>query len=256
MPTREKPRDLHDISHLFLSRGRSAGPRGAPVEAVLWLVSLGAGGNRAFFAAGFAAAAAAQGVHVTLLEIGGGLPNIGYYLSLGPEEYAASSADPSRLVSGSAGPRLRYLFSAGIERLERHDPPAFAADSPRLLVAALDRGIGRGAVESVVSRWLPEHGGRPDALCCFGGPDDRIEREVLLDGLRRDHREAFLLDLAKDSAAGGSRAADETFAVPERLVSSWAGRRLPEDPFFGDVVSHLLQVLSYRRKRVKDHAAG
>ena len=115
MPSHEKPRNLQDVSHLFLSGGRSRARRAVQAEAVLWLVSIGPGGNRAFLAAGCAAAAAAKGVHVTLIEVGRGFPNVGYYLALDPQVYAAVSVDPSHLLEGSAGPRLRYASSTGID---------------------------------------------------------------------------------------------------------------------------------------------
>jgi len=256
MPSREKPRNLHDVSHLFLSRGGSTTNGTVQAEAVLWLVSLGPGGNRAFLATGCAAAAAAKGVHVTLVEIGRGLPNVGYYLSLEPQVYAAVSVDPSRLLAGSAGPRLRYASSAGIDPLDRHDPLSEGTPWPRLTIVAFDRAIGRWIAEKGIPRWLPANGGRPDAICCFGGPGGRIEREAMLRDLRREHPSAFLLDLAGDPSAERGAAADETFVVPEQLVSSWPKRLLPEDPFFDDIVSTLLQVLSYRRRRTEGHATG
>jgi hypothetical protein len=256
MPTREKPRNLQDVSHLFLSRGKSAERRGAAVEAVLWLISLGAGNNRAFISAGCAAAAAGKGVHVTLLEIGGGLPNIGYYFSLDPREYAVVSVDPSRLVTGKAGDYLQYVSCAATGPLERYEPPSCIVDAPRLLLVAFEYGIENRIVEDIGSRWMPDHGGRPDALCTFGAPGGRIERRTLLDGVRELHREAFLLDLAGDSAAERNGVADETLTVPERLVSSWFKKLPPEDPFFDDIVSTVLQVLSHRRRRMEDHAAG
>jgi hypothetical protein len=256
MPSNEKPRNLQDVSHLFLSGGRSRVKRPAQVEAVLWLVSIGPGGNRAFLAAGCAAAAAARGVHVTLIEIGRGLPNVGYYLALEPKVYAAVSVDPSHLLTGSAGPRLRYASSAGIDPLDRYDPFDDEPVSPSLTIVAFDYAVGRWIAVKGANHRLPARGGRPDALCCFGGPDDRIEREEALRDLRREYPEAFMLDLAEHPVAERGGTADETFAVPAHLASSWPRRLLPEDPFFDDIVSTLLQVLSYRRRRTEGHATG
>ncbi len=256
MPSREKPRNLQDVSHLFLSHGRNRASRISRAEAVLWLVSLGPGGNRAFLAAGCAAAAAAKGVHVTLIEIGRGLPNIGYYLSLEPHVYAAVSSDPSRLLKGSAGPRLRYVSSAGIDPFDDLDPVPDESVTPCLTVVAFDRSIGRLIAEKDSRNRPPARCGGPDAVCCHGGPEDRVERETALRELRREYPDALLLDLAVGPAAERGGAADETFTVPESLVSSWSRRLLPEDPFFDDIVSTLLQVLSYRRRRTEEHATG
>jgi len=233
-----------------------AGRRGGTVEAVLWLVPLGAGSNRAFMASGCAAAAAAKGVSVTLLEIGRGLPNIGYYFSLDPQEYAAAGIDPSRLVKGDAGPNLQFFSCALTEALGPPVPRHLTARSPHLLVIAFEEGLGHQVIEDIGRRWLPDHGGHPDAVCAFGGADARIERRTLFDDVRKRHRDAFLLDLVNGRSAGKSGVADETLSVPERLVSSWSKKLVPEDPFFDDVVSNVLQVLSHRRRRAEGHATG
>ncbi len=253
MPTRRKPRNLQDVSHLFLSRGKEGVPRSGAVEAVLWLISIGEGSNRAFMASGCAAAAAAKDVHVTLLEIGGGLPNIGYYFALDPAEYAAASVDPSRLVTGDHGSNLRYVSSVRAEAVEPHGPEPVLHLSPRLLLMAFDEGFDHRIMEDIGGRWMPEHGGRPDAVCVFGDPSARVEGGTLLADVRKHQRGALILDL---TTGAGSGEADERLSVPERLVSSWRKRALPDDPYFDDVVSTVLQVLSHRRRRTEDHAAG
>lgn len=256
MPTREKPRNLQDVSHLFLSREKRTVSRGGTVEAVLWLVPLGAGSNRAFMASGCAAAAAAKGIRVTLLEIGRGLPNIGYYFSLDPTKYATASVDPSRLVTGSAGSCLQFVSCTRTESLDRYDPQHSTDDLPHLFIIAFEGETEYRIIEDIGRRWMPDHGGLPDAVCAFGGPGAPIERRALFDSVRKRHRDAFLLDLVNGSAAGKSGEADETLSVPERLVSSWCKRFVPEDPFFDDIVSNVLQVLSHRRRRAEGHATG
>lgn len=226
------------------------------MEAVLWLVPLGPGNNRAFMASGCAAAAAAKGLHVTLLEIGRGLPNIGYYFSLDPHEYAAASADPSRLVTGSSGTSLQFISCTRTKSLDLYEPRRITVDSPHLLVIAFDEKTEHGVIEDIGRRWMPDHGGNPDALCAFGGPDAGIERRALFDTMRKRHREAFLLDLVNGCETEKGAEADETFSIPEHLVSSWCKRALPEDTFFDDVVSNVLQVLSHRRRRAEGHASG
>lgn len=255
MPTRDKPRNLQDVSHLFLSRGKRTGQSGGRVEAVLWLVSAGRGNNRAFMASGCAAAAAAKGLHATLIEIGEGLPNVGYYFSLGASVYAAPSVDPSRLVTGSVEPYLRFVSCAGAEALDQYDLGMITDDSPHLLLIAFEWGIEHRIVEDIGRRWMPAHGGHPDALCAFGGADSRIDRKALFDSMRKGGRETFILDLVKGHMVEESAVADETFSVPDRLVSSWHRRAAPEDRFFDDIVSNILQVLSHRRRRAEGHAS-
>jgi hypothetical protein len=262
MPTRDKPRNLKDVSHLFLSRGERAWQPGGGVEAVLWLVPVGSLNNRAFIASGCAAAAAAKGLRVTLLEIGEGLPNVGYYFSLDPSEYAAPGVDPSRIVAGGTGAGLRFLSCSGIEALDPYDPESITSDSPHLLIIAFEAVIEHLMVEDIGRRWLTGHSGHPDALCAFGGTGAGIERRALFDSIRRRNREVFLLDLVSGGPSGVSGGAeenggaDETFSVPERLVSSWRRRNVPEDRFFDDIVSNILQVLSHRRRKVEGHASG
>ena len=256
MSTREKPRNLQDVSHLFLSREKRTQRRDGTVEAVLWLVPLGEGSNRAFMASGCAAAAAAKGINVTLLEIGRGLPNIGYYFSLDPPEYAAASVDPSCLVTGSAGPCLQFVSCALTEAFDRYDPRRTTVDSPHLLVIAFEENAEHGIIEDIGRRLMPDHGGHPDALFAFSDPDACIDRRALFDNVRKRHRDTFILDLVNGSAVGKSGEADEMLSVPERLVSSWCKRVVPEDPFFDDVVSNVLQVLSHRRRRAEEHATG
>jgi hypothetical protein len=256
MPTRRKPRNLQDVSHLFLSRGKEGVPGSGPAEAVLWMISIGGGSNRAFMASGCAAAAAGKGVRVTLLEIGRGLPNIGYYFALDPPEYAAAGIDPSRLVRGNHGPNLQFVSSVRAEALDPHGAETVPLLSPHLLLVAFDEGIDYRTMEDIGGRWMPDHGGRPDAVCVFGDPNTRKGHGTLLADVRKRQRDAFILDLAVGSGGAGSGEADERLSVPGRLVSSWRKKVPPDDPFFDDAVSTVLQVLSHRRRRSEDHAAG
>ncbi len=251
-----KPRKLHDVSHLFLSRGRESAPTGSTAEALLWLISLGGEGNRAFMASGCAAAAAAKGIHVTLLEIAGGLPNIGYYFGLAPSEYAAVGVDPKRLVMGDNGPNLQFVLGARTESFGLSSPRFSKQRLPHLLLLAFDGGCEYSVIEGIGGKWLPGHGGRPDAVCLFGGPEAREEFGTVLTGVRERHADAYILDLSMGGSAAGAIGADENFSIPDRLASSWRKKSPPEDPFFDDVVSTVLQVLSHRRRGTEDHAAG
>ena len=226
----------------------------------MWLVTLGECRNRAFMASGCAAAAAAKGIRVTLAEIGGGLPNIGYYLSLDPSEYAAPGIDPSRFLEGSIGDNLRFVSCSGIEALERYDPGVAEDDIPHLLLIAFDGGVLPGTAADMGRIWMPDHGDGPDALCVFGDPALRSETRVLFDQARKGNKEAFLLELVEGDSpgdaddAGAGEGADEIFAVPERLVSSWRRRSTPDDRFFDDLITNVLQVLSHRRRRAERYA--
>ena len=226
------------------------------MEALLWLISPGGEGNRAFMAAGCAAAAAAKGVRVTLIEVGGGLPNIGYYFGLDPPEYAAAGPDHSRLLVGDHGPNLRYISCTRTGSLDRLNRDSSTVDSPHLLLVAFDGPGDYRAMEDIGGRWLPEHGGLPDALCLYGGSEARREQGVSLAEVMRRNRDAYILNLAMEAGGAEGFEADESIPVPDRLVSSWRRKSPPEDPFFDDVVSTLLQVLSHRRRRTEDHAAG
>ena len=220
---------------------------------MLWLVSLGAAGNRAFIASGCASAAAAKGLYITLLEIGEGLPNVGYYFSLEPHEYAAVTVEPRRIIAGETEPNLRFFSCARAEPLLRFDPPGIRVDLPHLLVVAFDGSLRRDSIEDIGHRWMPEHRGAPNALCAFGEADDREGRKALFASIRSSRRDAFILDLV----GGGEEeaGADETIAVPEHLVSLWRKRSPPQDRFFDDILSNVLQVMSHRRRRTEGHAS-
>lgn len=228
----------------------------------MWLLPVGSGNNRAFMASGCAAAAAAKGLQVTLLEIGEGFPNAGYYFSLDPSEYAAPSVDPSRLVAGSIGTNLQFVYCSGAEALDRYDPGLITADSPHLLIIACEGEIEHRVIEDIGRRCMMDHSGHPDALCAFGGPESRIEKRALFASMRRRNREIFLLELVSGCPTAGSEGAeecsgaDEILSIPERLVSSWRKRAAPEDRFFDDMISNILQVLSHRRRRAEGHASS
>lgn len=79
-----KPRHIRDIAHLYISRSRQAS---RPAGSIVWL----SGDDRKSFpglhAANLAAALAASGCAVRLLDRSAVLPNAGYYMMLSPAQY-------------------------------------------------------------------------------------------------------------------------------------------------------------------------
>ncbi len=113
-----RPRDLSDISHLYLSTSRKKGEDTPVSTALVLLASLGNGPLRAWLAAGLASAFGAQTASVTLLDAGRSLPNAGYYFALGPERYLRPVLDEGEVVETETGGGVKILCARDPALLE------------------------------------------------------------------------------------------------------------------------------------------
>ncbi len=254
MPAERRPKNLHDVSHLFLSNGmkpRPDSPRTAGAH--IWLVVQGGLVNRAHFAAGCSFALAGKGLGVTLLEFGKGLPNSGYYFGADASRYLRPALDDAAIVTGSIEPDIEFACCRRPESL--HGFASVGADNgfPRIVLAAFELSGAASdsgyidAVQLQCSR-IAERGGGPDAIVVVA--DSGAVRPIM--GLVGDRFPGKLLfHVLCGTESGGRSGASETYPLPDGIRSSWSVRAAPKDPFFDGLVSNVLQVISHRRKMLE-----
>ena len=230
---------------------------------MILLAASGRSINRAHLAAGLAAAVSRQGIVVSLLEVCRGLPTTGYYFGLDPADHLAPSLVRSRLVSGVWNDTVRYCMSGDPRSFAEWRPAPVSGAMPHALVAAFPRPATSRAAPFLMelARTVGPFavgGGTgsvvPDAVLVAGDGAGAPGWESFVPRLRSLFPEALLLRLAHAPVDLGG--ADEGVEMPDALVSSWARRLAPVDPFFNDLVSGLFQVLSRRRRAAHDAAAG
>jgi hypothetical protein len=267
MPGERTAKRLNDKSHLFLSsRKSSRTSAGTGVEAALWLVIADRTCNRAFIAAGVADAVSVLGVHCTLVELGRGLPNAGYYFALEPREYLAPTLDESRVVTGGINGRIRFVYAAGPDRLEQYGAERPPPDRPHVIILAF-RHPGADAHEtlfsaasSVTERFSSREsaggGVSPDGIVLFTGSSMEEREGTVIVALRGAHPGAAFFTVRPDSRERTAGDAEEVLGYPRRLLREWGKRSPPIDPFFSDLATNCLQVFSHRRKKGAKNAAG
>jgi hypothetical protein len=249
------PKRLEDVSHLFLSKNDSEKNKGT--EVTVWLAIEGDRLNRAHLAAGIARGLAVQRIHVTLLELGLGLPNVGYYFALEPAEYLVQVLDGSSVISGESGPYIRYSIArepGGFTAGERSVTPA---GSPHALLAAFScprPGSHREFFTELGCITSRRKGDLGDA-CAL--PDGLM---LITDGRRPEFDETIIRFFADANprpvvfiARPGGRVPDDTdvdevVALPPDISETWVKRVPPEGPFFNDFTESFLQVVSLRRR--------
>lgn len=251
MPAERRPKNLRDVSHLFLSHGVKPGldaPRTAGAH--IWLVAQRGLVNRAHFAAGCSFALAAKGLAVTLLEFDRGLPNIGYYFGVDASRYLRPVLDDAVIVSGSIEPGIEFVCCRRPESLHGFSAVRGDSDSPNIVLAAFELSGAASdsdhidAVQQQCSRIAGREGG-PDAVVVVADAE-AVQPIIELVGDRSSGELIFHVLCGTES--GRHSGASETYPLPDGIRSSWSARAAPEDPFFDGLVSNVLQVISHRRK--------
>jgi len=265
MPERRSSRTLRDVSHLFLSNGVSAHCEPRRSSASIWLAVAGASMNRAHLAAGTATAFARQGMCVSLLELSGSLPNVGYYFGMEPAGYLAPALDRTALVSGMWNEAVRYCFSEDLASFERYRGEALPPGAPHVLLAAFPCPRERDAARflealpgtmSVHDDDGPRTGRAPDAIVAAGCGENAGRARAFLTGIRDAFPNAAVVLVTDDPGSGRGSEADEHLTVPGDLRSSWVRRMPPAEAFFGELAAGLLLVVSQRRRKAMHHAAN
>ncbi|MCX5752978.1 MAG: hypothetical protein NTW97_04940 [Candidatus Krumholzibacteria bacterium] len=262
MPERRSSRTLRDVSHLFLSQSRPVRDEARRGTACIWLAVADRSMNRAHCAAGLAAAFARQGMRVSLLEVCGSLPTIGYYFGMESAGHLSPALDRAALVSGSWNGTVRYWFSASVSsfRGRVEEEPDRAA--PRAIVAAFPYPRGRSAepflsalreLSAVLAGGGPPEDGSPDAIIVAGGAEGIGGTGACVAGMREAFPRAAGFFVADHSVR--ETVAFERIVLPDDLRRSWARRMPPADPWFDDLAAGLLQVVSLRRREAVSLAA-
>jgi hypothetical protein len=237
-----RPRDLRDISHLYLSKKNEKGEAAAGSIALVLAASLGGGPLRAWLSSGLAVAFGSQNIAVTLLDTGPGLPNAGYYFALEPDHYLRPVLDEKAVVEIDAGRGVRVLSTRDPDILK--NPGNGYAGGTRILLIAFE---WPGSVGAAGLRGLP--------------------------GLRED-LSAFLLTVSDYGSAGGEgilRAFEELFPggpalalfpgegktpagsiepcpFPVEMLEGLSRRKPPVSTFLTGLAGEILQRLGSRKK--------
>jgi hypothetical protein len=266
MPGEHAVKRLEEISHLFLSsRESNAGIPGGSIEAALWLVIADRECNRAFIAAGVAEALSTLGIRCTLLEIGKGLPNVGYYFALEPADYLAPTLNRSRVVAGLMDTRVRFAYAARPGLLEPCRENETASDAPHVIAAAFrcPRGDGVSPLLSGVAaasgrfsaREKTVDGREPDGIVVFVDSCATGKGRDAVTSMRASYPDAALFIAARAPVERTPDGASADVSFPSDLHHEWGKRTPSKNLFFADIVTQYLQVVSNRRKKEKKRAA-
>lgn len=242
-----RPRDLRDISHLYLSKHDEKGEGAAGSVALVLLASLGGSPLRAWLAAGLASTFAAQNASVTLLDAGRSLPNAGYYFALAPDRYLRNALDPDAVVEMDTGGGVRCRCSRDPGLLEyRAGPPA---PGLHVILAAFDwRGKGiHGLLDSfpeeipafllTVSDSYPGSGG----------------------GIVRELADTFPGIPALALFPGGDRewaGGIEPSPFPAEMLEALSRRKPPVSEFLTGLAGEILQRLGSRKRGAAHDSIG
>lgn len=267
MPRKRLPRSLKDISSLFLSLNGNSSDRASrrPVEAVVWIAVLGRSINRAHLAIGMGKAFSGIGLSVTLLEVGRGLPNAGYYLALEPCDYLATTLDGPGVVRGEAGPGFEYYCAADPSSIRSGRSVAGEAERPHIVLTAFS--IEPDALDEDYISEIARLSGRfcttgrgeappPEAVVTCPGVGRGGPAQSFIEFLRRSYPDSFMVLAEEGDSPGPDSFPLERISLPRGLRRSWARRAAPSEPFFGGLASNLLQVLSLRRRKVSRGAVA
>jgi hypothetical protein len=262
MPERRASRTLRDVSHLFLSGSRPARTETRCGTACVWIAAADASVNRAHLAAGLAAALARQGIGVSLLELCGNLPTIGYYFGMESGDYLAPALDRAALVRGSWNGAVDFCFSANVSSFDRCRGgwPERAA-APRAVVAVFPYprrnavsllAALRDATAAVGGTNAPG-GCPPDAFVIAGAGGDAERLGTCAAAMRKAFPGAAGFLVADRSVPEAETF--ERIPPPDEARASWARRMPPGDPWFDELAAGLLQVVSMRRRGTVSRAA-
>lgn len=255
-----RPRNLRDISHLYISSSRLPGEEKAGSTALVLIASLESGPLRAWLSAGLAATFGSQNAAVTLLETGPGLPCAGYYFALEPDRYLHPVIDGGAVVDLEASRRIRVLCARD-PALLRH-PGTGHTTGPRLLLFAFDwpgsagtAGL-RGLLDSVPA--LAGSGGW-EGLPAFLLTVSDCHRGAA-EGILRDFEELFpggpALALFPGRENAEAAQGIEPCPFPVEMLEGLGRRKPPASAFISGLAGEVLQRLGSRKGGAANDGSG
>ncbi len=255
-----RPRNLSDISHLYLSSSRVSGEEAAGSTALVMIASLEGGPLRAWLSAGMAVAFGSQNAAVTLLETGQGLPCAGYYFALKPNRYLRLVIEDGAVVEADAGPNVR-VRCARDPALLRHPGNGHAA-GPSVILFAFDwpgsagtAGL-RGLLDSVPA--LEGPGGWEELPAFLLTVSDC--RRGMAEGILRDFEDLFPGGPALALFPGGEKveAAQgiEPCPFPAEMLDGLDRRKPPSSAFLSGLAVEILQRLGSRKRGAASDRKG
>ncbi len=258
----QRPRNLRDISHLYISasRKRPESEGGGPPALVL-VVSLEAGPLRAWLSAGLGAAFGSAGARVVLLETGPGQPCAGYYFALPPGRYLRPVLDGEAVVEAGTQAGVTAFYSRNPSRLRL---PALSgvretrAGEPHVILVAFDRPA------------VSEGGGVRRLLDSIRSPSGEawwrdLPAFILLTSQARDpgtgelpagfgdlFPAAPVLMVHPGGSGSGAAGRLEDCPLPAGILEGLAMRRPPVSTFFSGLAAEILQRLGSGLKGAAD----
>lgn len=140
MPKSDRePRELSRYIHLFLSEKDEKREGGSvPSEHAIWVVFTGFSPFRGLFSSGIASFISRRKNLVTLIEVGEGLPNSGYYFALDPRQYLLPAVDIEGCINKWISPSLRYACAGKSGFLNPFSTCFRKTDRPHFIISAFN----------------------------------------------------------------------------------------------------------------------
>ncbi len=239
----QRPRNLSDISHLYLSTSREQEEGSSGSTALILIASLERSPLRAWLSAGLAAAFGSQNASVTLLDVGRSLPNAGYYFALGPERYLRPVLDEGAVVETDAGGGVRIRCARDPALLRYQDNAASAG--LRVILIALEWN-GTAASDELRSICDAVPADLPAFLLTvtdsYPGSVDGISRAF--DDIFPGGPAMALFPGGEETPAGGI----EPCPFPAELLKDLSRRKPPVSSFLTGLAGEILQRLGSRKR--------
>ena len=254
----QRPRNLRDISHLYLSSSREPGEAAADPGALVMIASLQGGPLRAWLSAGLAAAFGSQNTSesqkaaVTLLETGPGLPSAGYYFALEPGCYLRPAIEPGAVVEANAGRSVEVICARDPVLLRQSDTGR--VPGPRVFLFAFDwpgsagsAGL-RGMLDSIPA--LREAGGWEGLPAFLLTLSERYPGSA--EGILREFEALFpggpALALFPGEKVIETAQGIEPCPFPPEMLEGLARRKPPASSFLSGLAGEIFQRLGSRKR--------
>lgn len=234
-----------------------------PSEHAIWIVSTGFSPFRGLFSSGAASFISRRNNRVTLIEVGEGLPNSGYYFALDPQQYLLPAVDIEGCINKWISPSLRYACAGESGLLTPFSTGFRKTDRPHFLISAFTyRGVEKFSV-------LERTANQTSCFCCIDRSSSFMPDVFLVINSGSDTSAEHLLreiaEFAPDTPilwTGGALPEStpdldiEEVAPPEINGLGMDSRRPPDSGSFLSFMNGISQKVSMAIKENRKTAAG